>query len=179
MNIRPMPVLLSLVISAGLLFGGYFAYQSYAMESPLQKVVSGIQGVELVSTHLSAEAVDVQVKLTAGKSLREVYQQVQNEGRQVIGSRELRLKVAGEPSPKLNEWWSSTLFEVAQAMDTKQYAQIPVTLQARTAADPASGIRAVSEMDDRFVYITITDGQASKYVMLSRTPVKVGVWPNE
>ncbi|WP_159883097.1 hypothetical protein [Paenibacillus puerhi] len=179
MKIRFLPVLLSLVITTALLFGGYFAYQSYAMESPLQKTVSQIEGVEHVSTHLTSTAVDIQIKLDAGKSLREVYQQILNEGRQVIGSRELQLKVKEEPSAKLDEWWSLALFEVAQAMDTKQYAQIPATLQARAAADQSSGIRASSEMDDKFVYITLTDGQANKYVMLPRTPVKMGVWPNE
>ncbi|SDC42151.1 hypothetical protein SAMN02799630_00378 [Paenibacillus sp. UNCCL117] len=179
MKIRLFPVLLSLVITAALLFGGYFAYQSYAMESPLQKVVSGIEGVELVSTHLSSDGAEVQVKLASGKSVREVYQRIQSEGRQVIGSRELRLKIVEEPSAKLDDWWASTLFEVAQAMETKQYAQIPATLEVRTKADPASEIRAITEMDDRFVYITLTDGQASKYVMLPRTPVKMGVWPNE
>lgn len=178
MKLRLLPVVLSVVITASLLFGGYFAYQSYAMENPLQKIVSGIDGVELVSTHLTTDKVEVDVKLAAGKSLREVYNKIQTEGKSVIGSRELQLKVQNASSPRLDSWWSSVLFEIAQAMETKQYSQIPKTLQARTQAN-SDGIQATTEMDDRYVYISLTDGESSKYIMLPRTPAKMGVWPNE
>ncbi|MED4599547.1 hypothetical protein P9314_02360 [Paenibacillus validus] len=178
MKLRLLPVILSVVISSTLLFGGYFAYQSYAMENPLQKIVNGIEGVELVSTHLTADKAAIDVKLAAGKSLREVYSTIQTEGKPVIGDRELQIKVQNGSSPRLDAWWSSVLFEVAQAMETKQYAQIPKTLQAHTEADP-NGIRATTEMDDRYVYITLTDGESSKYIMLPRTPAKMGVWPSE
>jgi hypothetical protein len=76
----------------------------------------------------------------------------------------------------MEKWWSSALFDVAQAMETKQYAQIPVTLQNRAGE---SSLKVSTEMDDKYVYITLADGEFSKYVMLSRTPAVMGVWPNE
>ncbi|NTZ17759.1 hypothetical protein EXW96_09300 [Paenibacillus sp. JMULE4] len=177
MKLRLLPVVLSVLVSASLLFGGYFAYQSYAMESPLEKVVSAIPGVELESIKLSGNEAQLELAVAPGTSLREVYHRIQNEGRSTLGSKELKLKVVNPPSERLEQWWSSALFEIAQAMETKQYAQIPKTLEDRTAK--SEGIQATTEMDDKFVYITITDGKDSKYVMLPRTPVKLGVWPNE
>ena len=176
MKLRLLPVVLSVLVSASLLFGGYFAYQSYAMENPLQKVVAGIPGVELGSIKFSGNEAELEVKVTPGTSLREVYQRIQKEGAATLGSKELKLKVINTSSERLEKWWSSALFEVAQAMETRQYAQIPTTLQKRAADD---GIQAATEMDEKFVYITITDGKDSKYVMLPRTPAKLGVWPNE
>lgn len=177
MKLRLLPVVLSVLVSASLLFGGYFAYQSYAMESPLEKVVSGIPGVELGTIKLSSDEAQLELTVAPGTSLREVYHRIQTEGRSTLGSRELKLKVVNTPSDRLDQWWSSALFEVAQAMETKQYAQIPKTLEDRTAS--SVGIKASTEMDDKFVYITITDGKDSKYVMLPRTPAKLGVWSNE
>lgn len=177
LKLRLLPVVLSVLVSASVLFGGYFAYQSYAMESPLENVVSAIPGVELESIKISGNQAELELKVASGTNLREVYSQIQNEGRSTLGGRELKLKVVNEPTERLEQWWSSALFEVAQAMETKQYAQIPKTLEERSAN--SEGVKATTEMDDKFVYITITDGNNSKYVMLPRTPAKLGVWPNE
>lgn len=68
------------------------------------------------------------------------------------------------------------MFDVAQAMETKQYTQIPKTLQAR--ALDSEGLKVATEMDDKYVYISLTDGDKSKYLMLPRTSAKMGVWTN-
>jgi hypothetical protein len=34
-------------------------------------------------------------------------------------------------------------------------------------------------MDDKFVYIALTDGEKSKYMMLPRTSANMGAWTNE
>ncbi|MCZ8521413.1 MULTISPECIES: hypothetical protein [Paenibacillus] len=181
MKLRLLPVILSVLVSASLLFGGYFAYQSFAMESPLQKTVSGIKGVQLVSMELGSTEATMEITLDKGTSLREVYHQIQNQGGTALARKDLKLKVTNPGSPRLEQWWSSALFDIAQAMETKQYAQIPATLKEKAAQDAQAGgaITTSTEMDERYVYITLTDGEASKYIMLPRTAAKMGVWPNE
>ncbi|WP_281887020.1 hypothetical protein [Paenibacillus sp. YYML68] len=177
MKLRLLPVVLSVVISASLLFGGYFAYQSYAMENPFEKAVNGIAGVELVSSKLTSSTADVELKLEEGQSLREVYQHIEERGKQVLGTRGLKVKVVNESSSRLDGWWSTVLFDVAEAMETKQYSDIPKTLHEHAGRE--SGLSASSEIDEKFVYVTLTDGQYRKYMMLPRTPATMGVWPNE
>ncbi|UUZ79407.1 hypothetical protein LJK88_30140 [Paenibacillus sp. P26] len=178
MKLRLIPIVVSVLISASLLFGGYFAYQSYAMESPLQKTVSSIPGVHLVSMNLNGTQASMDLKLDPGVSLREAYAQIKKEAAAVLGTKDLKVNVVNDSSPELEKWWSSALFEVAQAMETKQYAQIPKTLEARAEA-AGGGLKVSTEMDDKYVYVTLTQGNASKYIMLPRTPAKMGVWPNE
>lgn len=178
MKLRLLPVLLSIFITASLLFGGYFVYQSVAMENPLHKVITGISGVELVSTKINSSDIVLDLKLSSGTNLREVYQRIQNEGKEMIGNKELKLNVTSQSSPRLEQWWASALFEVAQAMETKQYSQIPKSLQAQ-AASAGEGLNVSTEMDDKYVYIMMTDGDSSKFVMLPRTSDKLGVWANE
>ncbi|NHN28678.1 hypothetical protein [Paenibacillus agricola] len=176
MKLRFLPILLSVAISATLLFGGWFAYQSVAMESPLSSIASQTPGVKLVNTHISSEEVLIELNLEPGTSLREVYSRIQTEGSTLIGKKELKLKVLNDSTPKMDQWWSSALFDVAQAMETKQYTQIPKTLQARTLE--ADGLKVATEMDDKYVYIALTDGGKSKYLMLPRTSSQMGVWIN-
>ncbi|MDF2961776.1 MAG: hypothetical protein K0S39_3511 [Paenibacillus sp.] len=177
MKLRLLPVIISVSISAVVLFGGWFVYQSVAMENPLTNVVESTPGVELVHTRITNTDTELELKLQPGTSLREVYGRIQKEGSSAIGKRELKLKIVNESSPEMEKWWSSALFDVAQAMETKQYTQIPKTLQAR--ASSFNNLKVATEMDEKYVYITMSDGDKSKYIMLPRTPAVMGVWPNE
>ncbi|MCS7462516.1 hypothetical protein N0M98_20550 [Paenibacillus doosanensis] len=168
---------MSVVVSATVLFGGWFVYQSYAMESPLTNIVQETPGVELVTTRFTANDAEIDIKMTPGTSLREVYDHIQSEGSSILGKKELKLKVVNDSSADLDAWWSSALFDVAQAMETKHYSDIPATLKSR--AGTVSDLQVSTEMNDKYVFITLTNGDKSKYVMLPRTPEKLGVWPNE
>lgn len=178
MKIRLLPVIISVCVSAVLLFGGYFAYRSVAMESPLHSVVSGIPGAELVSLKLSGDKAEIAVKLAPEASLREVYQRIEAEGAAALKGRELVLKAEESPDAALDQWWASALFEVAQAMETMHYADIPKALEARAEAS-GSGLTVETEMDEKYVYVTLRNNEAVKRIMLPRTPAKLGVWPNE
>ncbi|MNN84691.1 hypothetical protein D3C81_2018840 [compost metagenome] len=61
-------------------------------------------------------------------------------------------------------------------MENKQYTQITAALKQMEQEN--SKLKATAEMDDKNVYITLTDGQYSKFVILPRTPERMGVWPN-
>jgi hypothetical protein len=177
MKLRLLPVILSVSITAVVLFGGWFVYQSVAMENPLTEVINHTPGVQLVNTHITSGKAELELKLQPGTNLREVFGRIQKEGASALGKRELSLKVVNDSTPAIDGWWSAALFDVAQSMETRQYAQIPKTLQAR--ADASGSLKVSTEMDDKYVYIALTDGEQSKYVMLPRTPTTVGVWPNE
>ncbi|MCD1260274.1 hypothetical protein B5M42_015795 [Paenibacillus athensensis] len=178
MKLRLLPVVLSLVITSAVLFGGWFAYNSLAMENPLSAVVQKVPGVVQSDVKLSSGTVDVKLTLAADADLRSVVERIASEGAAQIGKRTLRFDVAGSASSQtLDTWWSKALFGVAQAMETKHYADIPATLEQQ-AAD-LGGLAVDTQMDDQYVYVRLTDGQACKFVMLPRTGGTMGVWPNE
>lgn len=177
MKLRILPILLAVACSSLILFGGWFMYRSYAMETPLNELVSQAQGVEEVQMELSNQSVNIKVKLNNEANMREIYQKVATEGADIIGKRQLNIQVVNDSSPELDKWWSIVLFDIAQAMDTRKYSRIPVTLEEKAAALP--GLQAVTEMDDNNVYVRLTYGEKSKYIILPRVPAKLGVWPNE
>ncbi|MDD9267687.1 hypothetical protein ACFPES_11690 [Paenibacillus sp. GCM10023248] len=176
MKLRLLPVVLSVIISAGVLFGGWFAYTSFAMENPLSDIISKVPGVTSSTMKLDKDQVDIEITLKADANLRTVVERIHEEGASIIGKRTVNIHVKDNPSEGLNQWWSKALFEVAQAMETKHYADIPATLQKYAADMP--NLKVESEMDQTYVYIRLTDGDATKFIMLPRTS-QIGVWPNE
>jgi hypothetical protein len=174
-KLRLLPVVVTIAVSSSVLFGGWFVYQSVAMEDPFMKQVNAIAGVSEPYIEIERDSATVRVQLEPVVSLGEVYREIMKAGNATLGSRTVQVEVAGEASEGLNAWWSKALFDVAQAMETKQYSLIPQRLQE--LADPDMNV--TTEMDETNVYITIQDGQFSKYVILPRTPAVMGVWPNE
>ncbi len=177
MKLRLLPVVISVLVCSGLLFGGWFVYRSVALDSPLSDVVHRIQGVEQARLHIDRDQVQLDLKLDNHADLRKIVDQIHSEGAAVIGSRKLQLKVEGNPSEALDQWWSRSLFEVAEAMETRQYAKIPEALHRMESS--YSGLRAETEMDDENVYIRLTEGEHSKFVILPRQPAMMGMWSHE
>ncbi|TXK81372.1 hypothetical protein [Paenibacillus sp. N3.4] len=177
MKLRLLPVVISIVISSAVLFGGWFAYTSFAMENPLSNLISQVPGVASSTMKLTNDRVDIEVNLKADANLKTVVDTIHKEGASIIGKRTVRIDVKGNPSADLEQWWSKALFEVAQAMETKHYADIPTTLQKYAADVP--NMKVDSQMDENNVYIRLTNGDATKFIMLPRKSTQMGVWPNE
>ncbi|QGQ96831.1 hypothetical protein EHS13_19070 [Paenibacillus psychroresistens] len=177
MKLRFIPILITVAASSALLFGGWYFYQNNVVENPIKDVILGVQGVNQVSTNINNSQVSIDLKLNKDADLRNLYSTISKEGASLLRNRELKLNLESQTSPELEQWWSTALFDVAQAMDTKHYADIPQVLKAQDQEIP--GLKVMTEMDETNVYVRLTDGEHSKYVILPRTPAQMGVWPNE
>jgi len=176
-KLRLLPVVVTILVSTCVLFGGWFAYQSYAMEEPFQQQLSAIDGVESSEVTLARETAIVRVALLNDANLRLVHQAIEEAGAQSLGNRRIAVEFETPESATIENWWSKALFDVAQAMETKTYAMIPAKLSERSETD--AGVTAETEMDDMNVYITLRSGEDVKYIVLPRAPAMMGVWPNE
>jgi len=177
MKLRLLPILLSISITSVVLFGGWFAYQSLAKENPMVRIVQEENGVKKANVKFEKTEVLVRLELEDQASLREIFEHISTEGASVIGDRKLNIKVTNTTSKQLEQIWSGMLFNIAEAMETKQYSAIPKTLKQVQTDFPQ--VKAISEMDDTNVYIRLTDGKRSKYVILPRIPARMEAWTNE
>jgi hypothetical protein len=176
-KLRPLPIIITLLLSSTLLFGGWFVYRGVAMENPLTQIVNDLDHVTLRHIAITKEQVKLELEIRPDASLREIYRQIAEKGAQTIGNRRLDIRVVNDSSEKLEQVWATALFDIAQAMETKQYTEIPKTMERLERENP--GLTAFSEMDDHNVYIRLTLGEHSKHVILPRIPITIGVWPNE
>jgi hypothetical protein len=174
MKLRFIPILITVAASSALLFGGWYFYQSTVVENPIKDVILGVQGVNQVSTNINNSQVSIDLKLNKDADLRNLYSTISKEGASLLSSRVLKLNLESQTSPELEQWWSNALFDVAQAMDTRHYADIPQVLSAKVKEIP--GLKVMTEMDETNVYVRLTDGVHSKYIILPRTPAQMGVW---
>lgn len=176
-KLRLLPLILSILISSIVLFGGWFVYHSMALKNPLSQIVADLEHVEQAEVAFLNEEVIVELQLSQEASLREITHAIKSEGASIIKDRELKIEVTNSSSSELDFWWSTVLFDVAQAMETKRYGDIPKTLEHLKGNLP--GLELSAEMDETNVYIHLVHQNQNKFIVLPRTPVQLGVWPNE
>jgi hypothetical protein len=166
----------SVAVSALLLFGGWYAYQHWVVESPFEKTVKQFDGVNSVESDINRKQVALKLDLKPGTNLGELVKYINNDGKKWVGQRELSFEIKDQSNSDLNRAWNKVLFSIAQAMENKQYTNITTALDQLQQQDKS--ITAKAEMDDKNVYITLTDGKASKFIILPRIPERMGAWPN-
>lgn len=176
MKLRLVPLITTVAVSAVVLFGGWFAYSQFAVQAPLKKLVTEYEGVKNVQFDITQKQVDLKLDLDPKTDLRGLVEHLTVDGKSVIGSRKLKLTVVDHSSKVLDAWWSKALFPVAEAMDNKKYTEIPATLDKLKEGNP--NLIVNSMMDTQNIYISLTDGQASKFIILPRVPGELGVWSN-
>lgn len=179
MKLRPVPLIVTLVVSSGLLFGGWFAYQALAMKDPFLERVAALDGVVDADFAMERDRALVSVKLAEDANLRETVQELEKAARASLGSRRLAIEAEGVhgTNDRLESIWSVALFDVAEAMETGKYSNIPKVMKELSAS--GAPLVVLAEMDDENVYITLRDGEHAKYVVLPRRASVTGVWPNE
>lgn len=173
MKLRIVPIVTSVAVSAILLFGGWYTYQQWGVESPFQETVEKYEGVKQVDLEIKPEQVNVKLKLENGTDLAQIVRDMKKDGKKWIGDRELQVVVEDQATEKLNDVWEEVLFSVAQAMENKQYTEITTALDA--LQEEHANVTANTDMDDTNVYITLSDGQVSKFIILPRVPQQLGV----
>jgi hypothetical protein len=136
-----------------------------------------VPGVKAAEPVIGSDTVTVDLTLAPDASLRDVYEKIVTDGASVIGNREVKLNIREEKNgERLEEAWSSMLFKIAEAMEHRNYSEIPSVM--KEAEQKFKGLQATSEIDDTNVYITLKDGDAAKHIVLPRKPETFGVWPS-
>lgn len=176
MNLRLLPALLTFVIASGLLFGGYFFYQAYAVDRPLEEGVTGTEGVANASVATSRNRIAIGLQLKDDADLRAVYRSVEQLAAERSAGRELVIELEGEPSPDLMRIWQGALFHVAEAMDNRRYGEVPLLMEQLQDQHP--GLVAHAAMDDTRVYVTLRLDGSAMYNVLPLDGGRLGVWPN-
>jgi hypothetical protein len=176
LKLRPLPILISGLIAVILLFGGWFAYRSLTVNTPLTSMIAGLPAVENADVQVNGSELNVNLNVGRNADLQAIANKIYTEGASIAKASTVKLNMNGKSSQALDTWWGVTLFDIAQAMETKTYSKIPAALQSHAAKLP--GVAFTTSMDDRNVYIKMTYGDAYKIVVLPRTPDKLGVWPN-
>jgi len=176
MKIKVMPLVLTAVASVALLFGGWAAYRHYAVEQPLDRVAAAAPGVDSAKSEMTGGQVVLRLQLKPDADLAEIYKKIKQDGAGQIGGKQVELNVESTTNEKLEQAWRYSLFDVAEAMETRHYSGIREAMNKLSEQFP--GVKADSDMDEDNVYIRLQDGQSAKFVVLPRQASMMEVWPN-
>ncbi|OMF33817.1 hypothetical protein BK133_13590 [Paenibacillus sp. FSL H8-0548] len=175
MKPRMIPVMITAAITAVVLFGGWAIYNQVAVAAPLEQVMNDIPGVVASEKPvMNREQVSIQLELAADADLKDVYQSIASNGKAVFGDRKLVLSFKNDKSKQIDELWNNSLFEVAEAMETSTYSNIPDAMNE--AAKSLKDVTVTTALDETNVYITIKDTEAVKYVVLPRKSTQLEAW---
>ncbi|MDO7905026.1 hypothetical protein Q5741_01200 [Paenibacillus sp. JX-17] len=176
MKLRVFPIVLTAIIMAVVLFGGWFLYRQMAIKSPLEKIVTQYPGVTSAQLDINQSTVSLKLDLKPETNISGLVDQIKKEGKSMIGSRTLKLDVVDHSNSQLDQWWSEAMFPVAEAMENRKYTEIRSALEQLEHNN--RNIKIQTAMDDSNVYVSLSEGKASKFIILPREAQKMGVWPN-
>ncbi|WP_244965655.1 quinolinate synthase [Paenibacillus alvei] len=177
-KIRIVPTLLIMLITAVALFGGWAFYERSFVKQPVERVLKQHAEITQYDVKWDPDILQVKLKTKNGTNISSLVEQVSDELQQNSSGKKIQLEYWNEQStPNIDQLWSRAMFDVAEAMVHQKYSSIPVRLKELQQQHP--GIQIQTEMDARYVYIQLKDGQGSKTILLPLQASPVGVWPNE
>lgn len=174
MKLKIGPIVVTAALSAALLFGGWFIYQYVGIEQPLDRMARQIDGVQSVDVQATGAEIKIELSLTPEAKISNVYREVKREGANLIGSKKILIQTKGVQDEELDDLWGYVLFDVAQAMENRQYTEIRAAMDRLMQSH--DGLTALTEIDEDYVYVTLRKDEAVKYVVLPRQPAVLGVW---
>jgi len=172
MKLRLTPVLISIAVTSLVLFGGWFIYNSLAMKEPVIEIAKDFPGVEDAKVDVRGERITVQLKLSGEANIGAIVDSLRRDAQRVVGNKTLDITIEDNSSEELDTWWSGVLFEIAEAMENRRYGEIPGLLESHKR----EGMTIDTTIDDAYVYVRITEGAHTKFVLLERMPPTLGAW---
>ncbi|RJG24536.1 quinolinate synthase [Paenibacillus thiaminolyticus] len=177
-NIRIVPTLLIMLLTGGILFGGWAVYQTKYVQQPVDRVMRQHAAITKYQVDWHSDTLSIQIQADPNADIREVVQKLNTDIAPYAKGKKVQIEYINENStPSIDKWWSQALFDVAQAMVHQNYSDIPKKLQELKTNQP--DLEVVTEMDNQYVYIQLKDKQGSKTMLLPLDGTAMGVWPHE
>jgi hypothetical protein len=163
MKVKAMPVLASLVSTLVLLFGGWFTYQLFYVQRPIETYIASKPNVVLSNLQINNNqvALDLDFKdpSTFATDYKDIYDYISMnyEGKTIS----IHLPKQGEA---LKNVWDQQYFGLAQALQHQEYGQIPQLVDDIKKTGKLD--KTVARMDDQNVYLYLQEGKDHLYAVL-------------
>lgn len=161
-RIRILPTISALILTLALLFGGFQAYQTYALVRPLEFQLTHIADVRSASVLIQGTAPEIVVSLGRVADLQTTYAQIEAQVENSLGTT-ASIKLLDHPSPSLDTLYESLELILLQGINHGDYVSM-VPEAVRAAA--ADGVRARVTMNGQYVFVQLEKGDAYLYNLI-------------
>jgi hypothetical protein len=163
-RIRLVPVIFILVISLGILFAGWQAYQRFNLVNPLKSDLQKVQGVQSVQVD-SGSSNTISIQLAAVKDLQTTYAEISNTVSGSLGGSE-QVKLLDNKGEELTRTWEDLNLVVFEGIAKGNYTEMVSSVE-QTAKK--QNIDARITMDEHHVYIQMAKGSHDLYKVIDIT----------
>jgi len=159
-------IIIGLVVTLFFLMGGFFAYQWWFVEKPLQKSLDQVQGLEVKELKVTPNAVVLELDIDPGRySVPDDFPPLSQKISTIAGNRLLKVSFSERKTPAMDRAWREMMFGVQEGLTQGAYTRIPQTVN-RVAE--RYGLESRTSMDEQYVYIQLTQG---KHVLVQQLPI--------
>lgn len=144
-------VLISLVVSLGLLFGGYKLVQHQTVQAPMDVALHAIDGVQSYAWK-DGEIRHLQLTLRPGARLGQTYAAVAQVMQELEPGENVRIDVLDDRTPGLQVLCDQANLAVQEGIQTGHYTEMA---QQVAALGQKAGVQASVTVDDRHLFVTL------------------------
>lgn len=166
MKIRPLPIFLSFLFSACVLFGGWFVYGEQFVKKPIRDEIGKMKGVTLEELKVGREQVRMTISLQDPKKFQSNYQDIKKVAKEKAGNKKIVIDFKPSEGP-MQRIWEENQLQIAEAIDLHQYSRI------QQVFDELKGKKVIQDyvlrIDEEYIYIYMSNGDSPFYKVLTRT----------
>jgi len=175
-TIKIKPFLITFIISLAVITMLWFGYLYFGVQKPLN---IELQGANYSTAQYKADSSTkmLYISLTPDTSVsldKAVHELSEIISKSKYSNYTVNFEVISASNDPLDSIWSHSLFQMADMMANKRYANIPQYLNQLQLEN--KGLQVDSAIDDRYVYITLRDEAAIKYILLPLKDQTMEVW---
>jgi hypothetical protein len=173
MRVRALPILLSLITTLFILFGGWFFYQQYYLQRPIQSFIENKSSVVLKGLEISKDTINVDLDFKNAATFPQDYQDIYNYITERANGKAVIIHIP-EQGAKMKDLWSENYFGFAEAVQHQQYSRIPTLVEQIKQTQKLD--KSIARMDGKNIYVYLQKGSDHLYAVLpqkQREEVKI------
>jgi len=167
-ELRIVVVLLAMILTVAILFGGYTAYNVYGVEKPLEAKLSDLPAVSSVSMEKEKKGYDIKLQLGAVENLKSAYTQIENTLGQHFKAGDYELQIIDNRNEKLDSFYLQMQPAVQQSAAKCEFVWLDAYLAEKCRE---LGLTYNLMVDGKNIYIQIVDGPYYLYEVVARADV--------
>jgi hypothetical protein len=159
---------IAVLVTFVVLAGGQLLWQKYAVAKPLDKIFSGVNGVEGTiweDSGKNGEPVKISVTLKDVADLQKTYEDLLNGSQQILGRKSFKIIIKDSRTPALEQFYYQIHYYVQEAIYTGNFATMSDKIQEQARA---AGVDVRIYVDISNVYIQVSQNTDSMYLVLPR-----------
>lgn len=164
-NVRWPFILVGLMVTLGMLFGGDYAWGNHTVDEPLKTLYTSSPAVASFAVENGKAGRTISVKLHKVPDLATVYRDLDKNTGKLLGDAVYTITIEDSRTPALEAVWSRLNLYVQEALMTGNFAEMADRVGAEAGAHQ---MQAHVSVDSERVYIQLEQGDAVLYEVLAR-----------